>query len=83
MEDDLKKNKKWKTTSKKIKNLRQPTFFWKTRTTTLKKNERRPKKNKKNGRRPNFFFEKLEWPPQKKWKITSKKNKKMEDDLKK
>jgi hypothetical protein len=68
MEDDLKKNEKWKTTSKKIK--------WKK--TSTKNNGRQPQKKlkttstkmeddlNKNGRRP-----------QQKWKTTSTK---MEDD---
>ena len=42
MEDDLKKNKKWKTPKKIYKNGRQP----------LNKNGRRPQKKLTNGRRP-------------------------------
>ena len=69
MEDDLKKNKKWKTTFKKRK--------WKMTSIIFLKLEWRPQKkwkttSKKNGRRP-----------QKKRKKRTMNNQKMEDDLKK
>ena len=61
MEDNLKKNKKWKTTTKKLKNGRRP-----------QKNKRWKMTSKKNERRPQNFL----------LKTTSKKIKKIEDDLK-
>jgi hypothetical protein len=53
MEDDLKKNKKWRTTSTKNDNGRLPHFFFKEY--DLNKNGRQPKTNKPEDDL-NYFF---------------------------